>query len=231
MRALVITPTIGTKFLQQAIDSVKDQTIKTEHWIIVDGKLENEFNLYPNGSYMMWPENIGNSGWNGHRHYAALPMMTNADFILFLDEDNWFEPNHVETMINFIKEQDLSWCYSLRNIVNQKGKFIATDDCESLGRWPSVFAQDKHLVDTNCYCFKRKFLARVSPQFYGNNFFQDRLFYNEVSKLLPDFECTGEHTVNYRVRPANEHIYAEGNKALNQHFKGKLPWHQFRKSK
>jgi len=231
MRALVITPTIGTKFLQQAIDSVKNQTVPTEHWIIVDGKLEEPFNLYENGSHIVWPENIGGNGWNGHRHYAAVPMMTNADYIFYLDEDNWFEPEHVENMISFIKKHDLAWAYSLRNIVSQEGEFIAKDDCESLGRWPSVFAQDKNFVDTNCYCFKRKFLARVSPYFYGSNFYQDRLFYNDVAKTLPDFECTGEHTVNYRVRKANEHIYAEGNRAVSDHFKGKLPWHHFKETK
>jgi len=230
MKALVITPTIGTKHLQQAIDSVKNQTIETEHWIICDGRLDHPFDLHPNGRHIVWPENIGHSGWNGHRYYAAVPMMTDADYVLFLDEDNWFEPNHVETMINFIKEHDLAWCYSLRNVVDQEGKFIAPDDCESLGRWPSVFSQTSYFVDSNCYCFKRKFLARVSPHFYGNTFYQDRLFYEGAAKELPDFECTGEHTVNYRIRPALYEAYAKGNKALLDHFKGKLPWHKHRKN-
>jgi glycosyltransferase involved in cell wall biosynthesis len=231
MRAVVITPTIGTKFLQQAIDSVHKQTIPTEHWIIVDGKLDHPFDMYPNGRHIVWPENVGHSGWNGHRYYAAAPLLTDADYVLFLDEDNWFEPNHVEDMINFIKEHDLQWCYSLRNIVDQDGKFIAPDDCESLGRWPSVFAQQHSFVDTNCFCFKTKYLALVAYEFFGSSFYQDRLFYTEMIKKLPYFECTGEHTVNYRVRKELYDAYAKGNKALNTHFKGKLPWHKYRKTK
>jgi len=231
MRALVITPTIGTKFLQQAIDSVHNQTVPTEHWIIVDGRLDNDFSMYENGRLIQWPENIGKNKWNGHRYYAALPMLTNADYILYLDEDNWFEPNHVETMINFIKKYDLQWCYSLRKIVDQNGNFIDNDDCESLGRWPSVFTIEKCFVDTNCYAFKRKLLARNAQSFYGNTFYQDRTFYEHVEKLLPEYECTGEHTVNYRVREQMYDMYKQGNHAVNEHYKGKLPWHQLREKK
>ena len=230
MRIVVITPTIGTKHLQQAIDSVYKQTVETEHWIVCDGRLDNPFDMYPNGRHITWPENIGSNGWNGHRYYAALPMMTNADYVLFLDEDNWFEPNHVETMVNFIKEHDLAWCYSLRNIVNQKGELIAPDDCESLGRWPSIFSKDSRFVDTNCYCFKTKYLAQLSHNFFGQVYYQDRLFYEKLSEQIPYFECTGEHTVNYRVRKELEDAYPQGNKALNEHLKGKLPWHKYRKN-
>jgi len=230
MRSLVITPTIGTKHLQQAVDSVRAQTIPTEHLIVIDGRLDNEFNMYDNGKHLVLPENTGHSGFNGHRVYAALPMLTNADYILFLDEDNWFEPEHVEKMINFIEERDLQWCYSLRNIVSQSGEFVIADNCESLGIWPSVFPPQHHFVDTNCYCFKRKYLARHSYEFYGSSFYMDRLFYNEMAKKLPEFDCNGEHTVNYRVRPHHEEMHREGNKATFNVYKGNYPWTKNKKS-
>jgi len=230
MRVQVITPTIGTKYLQQAIDSVKEQTMPTEHLIVVDGYSNSEFNMYGNGKLIVLPENTGANGYNGHRVYAALPMLSNADYILFLDEDNWFEPDHVEKIVNFIEEKDLQWSYSLRNIVNQDGGYVISDNCESLGLWPSVFPPNHHFVDTNCYCFKRKYLARHSHEFYGSSFFMDRLFYNEMAKVLPEFDCNGEHTVNYRVRPHHEAMHRQGNEATLQHYQGNYPWTKNKKA-
>ena len=230
MRIQVITPTIGTKHVQQAIDSVKNQTIPTEHLIVCDGRVDNEFKVYANGKTILLPENTGHDGYNGHRIYAAFPMLTDADYILFLDEDNWFEPEHVERLVNFIQERDLQWAYSLRNIVNQQGEFVTADNCESLGKWPSVFAPNHHFVDTNCYCFKRKYLMRHSYKFFGDSFFMDRLFYGDMEKALPEFDCNGEHTINYRVRPHHEAMHRQGNDATLQHYKGNYPWTKNRKS-
>jgi len=230
MRIQVITPTIGTKHVQQAIDSVRDQTMPTEHLIVCDGRVDNEFKVYANGKTILLPENTGHDGYNGHRIYAAFPMLTDADYILFLDEDNWFEPEHVERLVNFIRERDLQWAYSLRNIVNQQGEFVIADNCESLGKWPSVFAPNHHFVDTNCYCFKRKYLMRHSYKFFGDSFFMDRLFYGDMEKLLPEFDCNGEHTINYRVRPHHEAMHRQGNDATLQHYKGNYPWTKNRKS-
>ena len=230
MRIQVITPTIGTKHLQQAIDSVKNQTIPTEHLIVCDGRVDNEFQIHDNGSVVMLTENTGHDGYNGHRIYAAFPMLTDADYILFLDEDNWFEPDHVEKLVNFIQERDLQWAYSLRNIVSQTGKFVIPDNCESLGIWPSIFPPNHHFVDTNCYCFKRKYLARHAYHFFGSHFYMDRLFYGEMVKLLPEFDCNGEHTINYRVRPHHEAMHLQGNQATLEHYKGNYPWTKNRKS-
>lgn len=230
MRIQVITPTIGTKHLQQAVDSVRDQTMPTEHLIVIDGRLDNEFKLYQNGKAIQLFENTGHSGFNGHRVYATFPLLTDADYILFLDEDNWFEPDHVEKLVHFVRDNDLQWAYSLRNIVDQDGKMVIQDNCESLGKWQSVFAPNHNFVDTNCYCFKRKYLARHAHYFFGSEFYMDRLFYNDVAKKLPEFDCNGEHTINYRVRPHHEAMHKEGNAATLAHYKGNYPWTKNKKS-
>ena len=50
-------------------------------------------------------ENIG-KGWYGHRVYAACSFLVNADVICYLDEDNWFEPDHVEKMVKKLEEDN-----------------------------------------------------------------------------------------------------------------------------
>lgn len=224
MKIQVITPTIGTKFLQEAIDSVHNQTIPVEHLIVLDGAVDMNIKLYDNNHVIALPDNTGHSRWNGHRVYASMPLLSEADYVLFLDEDNWFEPDHVERMVNYIKEHDVTWCYSLRNIVNQESEFIAQDNCESLGDWPPAFGIGRKFVDTNCYCFKRKYLARVARYFYGNDFLQDRDFYDGVMEHLPDYGCTGEYTVNYRVRDPMIATFRRGNDITKAFYKDGYPW-------
>ena len=229
MRVMVITPTTGKKEVYKAIESVTDQTIEVEHLVVFDGtRAESDFFMLEDGmhgcpTFMMLPENVGGKGWYGHRVYAAMPLMVNADYILFLDEDNWFEPNHVETMIAKIKSKDLMWSYSLRRICDEEGNYICDDDCESLGRVPTFYDHTLNFVDTNCYCFRRDYLVHVAHHFYGQ-WGQDRPFYKAVSTALPAFGCTGEATVNYRA-PARLHaMFKEGNEKMITAYKQPLPW-------
>lgn len=229
MRVMVITPTTGKDTVHKAMQSVEKQTVYTEHLIVADGTdaiiamNKMEYGTIPKCvSFVDLPENVGGGGWYGHRVYAAMPLMVNADYILFLDEDNWFEPNHVESMIEKIKSKDLMWSYSLRKICDEEGNYICDDDCESLGRWPVFYDHTLNFVDTNCYCFRREYLVHVAHNFYGQ-WGQDRPFYQAASKQLPAFGCTGQATVNYRA-PARLHdMFKEGNAKMIKAYKD-LPW-------
>ena len=238
MRIMVITPTTGKDTVFKAIESVDKQSIKTEHLIVADGE-DAMFSLMDKASernqkhgyedfdrdeckVIALPENVGANNWYGHRVYAAMPLMVNADYILFLDEDNWFEPNHVETMINKIRSKDLMWAYSLRRICDEDGEYIGDDDCESLGRWPTFYDHTLNFVDTNCYCFKREYLVTIAHKFYGQ-WGADRPFYKAAASALPAFGCTGEATVNYRAPERLHNMFREGNATMKKAY-GDLPW-------
>jgi glycosyltransferase involved in cell wall biosynthesis len=225
---MVITPTTGKDTMVKAMQSVIDQTIPTEHLIVVDGEESYErmgslvTPMGKNITRIQLPENVGANNWYGHRVYAAMPLMVNADYILFLDEDNWFEPNHVETMIDKIKSKDLMWSYSLRRICNEEGEYITDDDCESLGRWPVFYDHTVNFVDTNCYCFRREYLVSIAHAFYGQ-WGADRPFYKAASTKLPAFGCTGLATVNYRAPERLLNMFKEGNEVIKKSYET-LPW-------
>jgi len=222
MRVLVITATAGRDTIEKAAVSVANQTVPTEHLIVLDGDIKLDMDYPSNLKVMQLPENVGANGWYGHRIYAAMPLLVNADYILFLDDDNWFEPNHVETMIAKIKSKDLMWSYSLRKIVNERGEYVCDDDCEALGRYPTFYDHTVNFVDTNCYCFRREYLVSVAHNFYGQ-WGADRQFYKAVSKQLPAFGCTGEATVNYRAPERLLKMFLEGNEVIKQSYVT-LPW-------
>lgn len=226
-RIMVITPTTGKHTLERAMVSVANQTVQTDHLIVEDGDEAHgklfTLDFTPNVRTITLPDNVGANNWYGHRVYAAMPLMVNADYILFLDEDNWFEPNHVESMINKIKSKDLMWSYSLRKIYDDRGQYVCDDDCEALGRYPAFYDHLLNFVDTNCYCFRRDYLVRVAHAFYGQ-WGADRQFYKAASSALPSFGCTGEATVNYTAPERLHQMFRDGNAAMKTAYGTPLPW-------
>ena len=163
MNIAVITPTIGSDHLVQAMHSVGHNA---EHWIVSDGtayaqRVASMIQAHPyNQRFIVLPENTStplqalnnqayNGFFNGYRINASIPLLVNRDYVMFLDEDNWFEPNHVETMINKIKSKDLMWSYSLRRICDERAQYVLDDDCESLGRYPTFYDHLLNFVDTD----------------------------------------------------------------------------------
>ena len=167
----VITPTIGSPKLKDTIESVRNQTYKCKHLVVVDGQeyLDKATSYIQEGvNFVVTPENTGKTGGNfyGHRIYAAYPHLINSDYILFLDEDNWYEPDHVASLIETIEKKNLDFAYSLRKIYSPEKKYLCDDNCESLGKW-EIFMSRKsphgkhYLIDTSSFCWKREFLQKT----------------------------------------------------------------------
>ena len=236
MKVAVVTPTIGSEHLSQCLASVDKQTYQNlTHYIFVDG-LEHSYNVAKQleGASKVrtvhLEENVG-KGWYGHRVYAACSFLVNADVIIYLDEDNYLEPCHVEKMVNKLKE-GYDWVYSLRKIVDKNGEFICEDNCESLGKWPVFFDDKVFHIDTSCYAVRRNVAVVLGHAWYGQ-WGADRQFFGALKQHRPNFGCTGQYTVNYRL-DGNENsvkpeFFAQGN-ALNQQKYETFPWKKEQRS-
>jgi hypothetical protein len=144
---------------------------------------------------------------------------------MFLDEDNWFEPNHIPNMIDELENNKWDWCYSLRRIVDKDGTFIMNDDCDSLGIYPNY--EDINFVDMNCYLFKTSVLMQIAHSMIDieNPHIGDKKLYKEASTKFPYFGCTKEYTVNYRLsRPDQYGYFTRGNKLTREKYQGDFPW-------
>ena len=127
------------------------------HYVFVDGiEYEQEIWKLTEGAtkvkFVRLDENIG-KGWYGHRVYAACSFLVNADVIVYLDEDNWIEPCHVEKLVKKIEEGN-DWAFSLRKIYDKDGNFLCEDNCESLGKWPVYFDDKVFHIDTSSFAIK-----------------------------------------------------------------------------
>jgi glycosyltransferase involved in cell wall biosynthesis len=233
MKATVIVPTTGSPEVRKCIESVLNQTIETQCYVVCDGNNfygkvkiitdENAGNSFLKTCYL--PINVGANGFYGHRIYAAFSHLINTDYIFYLDQDCWFEPNHVQSCIENIEKYNLDWSYSLRKVVNKNGEYICNDDCESLGKWKTYHGVNH--IDTNCYCIKTSVAIKLAQVWHGG-WGQDRVFLNVLSQHFPRFDCTGQYTVNYRVDgnpgSVNADFFINGNKVMNEKYNGVFPW-------
>jgi glycosyltransferase involved in cell wall biosynthesis len=231
--ALVVIPTTGSATLGHAIEGVLNQTYpSTDLWVIIDGpgfadRAMEIIRKYPVIKTMTLPANTGANGWYGHRIYAAVSYLFDHEYVLYLDQDNGFEPDHVATMVSACQTNGWHWCHSLRKIHDADGNYVCDDDCESLGRWPIFLGDQHHLVDTSTYCIRREVMIPMGPAWYSG-WGGDRRFYSAISHHFPNFGCTGKATVNYRLdgnpNSVNAEFFHQGNAIMRQRYPGGFPW-------
>jgi len=234
MKVAVVTPTIGSQYLKTCLNSVQSQTYENlTHYVFLDGKecyekihsVLFEISGKKTIKTIELEENVG-KGWYGHRVYAACSFLVNADVICYLDEDNWFESNHVETIVSELKK-GYDWVYSFRNVYNKDGEFICEDNCESLGIWPVYINPSVHHVDTSTFGVRSSVAIAVGHAWYGQ-WGADRKFFAALKKYFPNFEGTRQYTLNYRLdgnsNSVSKDFFIRGNKQSLENYKGEYPW-------
>jgi len=232
----VITPTTGSHQLYNVLKSVSTQTYSNiEHIVVADGpqysKATQGMLEGSQALLIQLPYNTGHSQYNGHRIYGAMSYIANGDYLCFLDQDNWYEDNHIESLIDVI-QQGNDWAYSLRKIVSQEGTYICNDDCESLGKWNSVM-NDK-FIDVNCFMIPKMAAVHFSPYWYRRARHPqeqpevDRILSPFMMQNFQKFDTNGEYTVNYRVASRSDSVqdsfFMKGNEVMKQRMNGEYPW-------
>lgn len=235
----VITPSIGTDFLAQAIESVQQQTYPfIRHFLVADGPEchDRVAEMVPTDPrhpihVLPLPLNVGGGGFCGHRVYGAMPFLVPSRFVAFLDEDNWFADDHLETLMQAITSRGLAWAYSLRTIVSLEGEVITTDDCESLGEWPTWHNPNVHLVDVNCYVVRRDLAIAMSSLWHRRFRAEEGPDFALCRRLLaehPRCMTNGRYSLQYRVGRSPMSVRAEffrhGNREMERKYGTTFPW-------
>lgn len=249
--AIVIIATIGKPTLARAIESLYEQTYERgpgslQCLVVVDGP---EFDKTARAVYhdaikkrdadwidiVTLPQNTGSNGYVCHRIYGATPMIVNQDYIFYLDDDNWFDPDHVKNCIKACEENSLDWCFAMRNIY-QDGEYLCRDECESVGIWPVWYNPDFSHIDTNCYCFKRSVSVHIAPHWHKSRYDKnknvqpsaDTQICNILKRKFPNYAMVPRWTVNYELgswelSPKPE-FFIDGNLKFAEQHGGRLPW-------
>jgi hypothetical protein len=206
----VLTPTIATDTLANAVRSVANQKVAHDidlrHIIVADGKRYE--NAARDIALKAWegightpkvyaiPDNTGANGWNGHKIYAHYAQLLDTDYLCLLDEDNTFEPDHVVSLLPIAEKHGMAW--SLRTVYASNGERIGVDRAESIGKW----VQPEHgmpyiLVDTSCWMLRSDMVRELVH--FLEPWSGDRRFTRHMTNISPDLQpmCSGLPTMNY----------------------------------
>ena len=250
----IITPTLGTDHLRDLLKSLNEQEglgtdFQIEHWIIIDHAplhktctytILNEVHALP---YILRhtlevPISTGEGGFKGHRIYAALAQWVQGDYTCLLDEDNWYQVQHLSHFYKILQRRAQvapEWLYSFRKIYSHNGHAICDDMCESLGHFhPVYYNPNSHLIDTNCYCIQTTLFQKIAwiwnrPAHY-NDQDPDRVFGTYLMTHHPHFATTQKCSLHYRLHPegskggVTKELFLEGNQWMRQRFGDEGIW-------
>ena len=146
--------------------------------------------------------------WGGGALRTILTFAANSRYVAYLDDDCWYDPNHISSLMTLIKEGDHDWVFSKRRAIDtDTGEPI---DDRTINWWGGT--------DTNCYLIDK---VRCHKSIHGwarvekpkrahegigedEEFsYQDEAdFYQTLKKNKShNYKGTGLTTVNYGLSP------------------------------
>jgi hypothetical protein len=140
---------------------------------------------------------------------TALSYLANSRFVAYLDDDNWWAPQHLSTLLAAIAGK--SWAFSLRTLVDSgRDEIICRDEWESLGPGRGVYGTGfGGFVDTSCLMVDKLACHEVLPAWSLSRFAhgsgEDRMVFERL-KGLP-FGATEQYTAFYRMKLGRAHPY------------------------
>ena len=141
----VITPYLKEDLgiIERCHESCLKQTRKVNHFIVADGNPNNAIDSWDTNHIIL--SNSHNDYGNTPRGIGAMSAMNlGFNVIFFLDADNWFEKDHVESILRMKTEMPfLDIAASYRNFVLPEGIFVE----------PDAVDHEKRHIDTSCMCF------------------------------------------------------------------------------
>src|SRR5262249_19239467 len=143
LRVAVITPYYRepTEVLRHCHESVLRQTFPCTHLMAADGHPREDVSRWA-VEHIILPGPHHDCG-NTARGLRALSAMNRGyDAVAFLDADNWYHPDHIESMVDLHRRTGAAVCTASRTIHRADGSLMCAGGEESDG--------ESH-VDTSCF--------------------------------------------------------------------------------
>jgi glycosyltransferase involved in cell wall biosynthesis len=231
----VVTPTIGRPELVRAMKSVAQCARNldqgwVEHLIVVDGP------KWRDGVNAAMAELPQNQDARSYRHeILSLPyptcrsggvcramgcLMARGRYVAFLDDDNWYDPQHLSRCFDTLNEHpELDWMHTGRWMVPEGSYDPEHDKVEDMSGSLGLLHEETanrfhHLVDTNCF-FLRREVAHCSANKWcegpRESWGEDRAFFWHLALGYRSHAFYFKPTVYYLARPGLMKLTRAGN--------------------
>jgi hypothetical protein len=147
------------------------------------------------------------TAWGGGALRTILSFAANSRRVAYLDDDNYWAPNHLGTLTAALDGQ--AWAYSYRWFVDsESGQVLDVDRWESVGPDKGTYAEKAGgFVDPNCLILDKLICAPLLHLWaegrHTDGRGADRVMFAALRRL-PSFRCTGQATSYYRTSPADD---------------------------
>lgn len=192
-RVAVVTPYYreDIEVLERCHRSVLAQTIPCTHFLIADGPGDPRIEAWDCRRIALGTGHRDNG--NTPRAIGGLCAMNEGfDAVAYLDADNWFTSEHLESVVRTQRENNAQVVFSYREIVFPDGEILGGEDAEDRRR--------SH-VDTSCMvlfkpAFKLLSMWAEMPTIYGP--ICDRVAFHQIKDA---YRCawTGRKTVYFET--------------------------------
>lgn len=155
MKIAVVTPYYQetTEQLVRCLSSVAAQTYKNLTHILVADGYPRRFENFQNLEQIQLPYSHGDAGATPRALGALSAFSRGYDAVAFLDADNWYYPEHIESMVAVMQASNADAVVATRSIYSLDGTELYVDRVESTGT---------HMTDTNCM-----FLSKTVSHYMG----------------------------------------------------------------
>lgn len=222
MKISIIIPVYNTSpYLRECLDSIFTQDYRTCEVICVnDGSTDNSLDIL-NEYQLRFPDNMivlsqSNQGQAAARN-AALDVAT-GDYVLFLDSDDYYYPNAIQTATSLICEYpDADFFYMDCAITSENERYFTLPNTSSIQMSLQSYYdfEYKHYNSTpkGCVCggmYKRAFIERNHLRMKAGVRYEDELFIFQL--FLQEGTCVAIHLDNpfyyYRLSRVGSTTYA-----------------------
>lgn len=215
----LVLPTYNVaRYLEQCLQSILESTYKNyEVIIVIDGATDGSYEIAQKYSekyenfYVYWQENAG----SGPARNLGLKNAT-GELIMFIDPDDWIEPDYIEKMVVAQQENDYdllvaSSTYHIFNKKESKSKIIkknvtplcAPNKMDARTKYASLLYMGR-LSGPHCKIFKQSIIKRYGIEFPDLRRSQDIVFNYRYYNYIESVYVVEEYGYNYRC-PFDNH--------------------------
>ena len=210
-RITVIIPVYNVEhYLRDCLDSVLNQTVSDWEAVCVnDGSTD--------GSEAILEEYAGkdnrikvivksNGGLSSARNTGL--DAAKGEYVLFLDSDDWLEPNALKTLADHLDGEDMV-CFSGRRFFEETGAYHPADPLSEKDYLTGMDYYNENALQHRDFAFvcavlrlyNRSFLVEHGLRFKEGIFHEDNLFTPQTCYYAHRVKVIDKCLYNYRVRP------------------------------
>ncbi len=194
MRVAVITPYTNEPdgWIEQCCQSVRDQTHPADHLLIADGSPRPICRQFST-RHLELPTKSADYGHSPRRLACVAAVIWGYDAVAFLDADNWFDPDHIVSLVAAHKQTGADVCTSARKLNRLDGALLGY----------CLNSDGRMFCDMNCLFLTTTLLktdwAVMSFPDWAAPICDRAIWSNIMERNLPTAH-TGKPTICYRTK-------------------------------